>query len=364
MDDGTNIPTLLDCAFDSCFTTTEDGTIVGLNTAAEMVFSRAREQAIGRPLSDLIDPVVSPAELNRHRVELSGIRGDGSRVPIEVSVCRIEMDGVVRYAAWMRDLSERYDAAEALRSAEARLRQAHKMEAVGRLAGGVAHDFNNVLTAIFGYADLLLDGLGADDPKRPDVEEIKRAASRAAALTRQLLAFSRKQVLQPKRVNLNEIVDNVKALLAKLVGCEIELRVECDPSVGDVKADPGQLEQVLMNLATNSRDALPKGGRITIATVNQDIGPAEAAMLPGLAPGRFVRLTVSDTGHGIPDAVRAQIFEPFFTTKEQGKGTGLGLATVYGIVKQSGGWIYLNEAPGAGASFSIYLPRLDATSSL
>src|SRR6266568_658195 len=244
MDDGTNIPTLLDCAFDSCFTTTEDGTIVGLNTAAEMVFSRAREQAIGRPLSDLIDPVVSPAELNRHRVELSGIRGDGSRVPIEVSVCRIEMDGVVRYAAWMRDLSERYDAAEALRSAEARLRQAHKMEAVGRLAGGVAHDFNNLLTIIRGHADMLTDRVTADEGSKRNIEQIQKATGRAVSMTRQLLAFSRMQVLQPRILDLNSVVVEMGKMLPRLIGEHIEYSFEPDPELANIKADPSQVEQV------------------------------------------------------------------------------------------------------------------------
>jgi signal transduction histidine kinase len=263
------------------------------------------------------------------------------------------------FAAWIRDLTDRRAAEEALRQSELQLRQAQKMEAVGRLAGGVAHDFNNVLTAIFGYADLLLDNFAAGDPRRGDVEEIKRAANRAAALTRQLLAFSRKQVMQPRRLNLNDVILNIQKLLAKLLGDEIELRVETDPLLGDVKADPGQIEQVLMNLAANARDAMPEGGRVSIVTANQDVLPEDTTGMVGFVPGAFVTLTVSDTGHGIPDHVRAHIFEPFFTTKEQGKGTGLGLATVYGIVKQSGGWIYLDEAPGRGASFRIYLPRWD-----
>jgi signal transduction histidine kinase len=231
---------------------------------------------------------------------------------------------------------------------------------VGRLAGGVAHDFNNVLTAIFGYSDLLLDGFAADDPRRSDVEEIRRAANRAAALTRQLLAFSRKQVMQPRRLNLNEIIHNIHTLLAKLVGDEIELSIAPDDSLGDVKADPGQIEQVLMNLAANARDAMPDGGRLSIATANEHVRTNEIPALAGIVSGHFVTLTVTDTGHGIAEHVRAHIFEPFFTTKEQGQGTGLGLATVYGIVKQSGGWIYLDETPRQGASFKVYLPRLDA----
>ena len=364
MNGGAFLRRLLDSAFDSIVITTDAGVIVEINTAAERMFGFSHERAIGRTLSDLIVPATSIVELSGQRLELEGVRADRTRFPIELAVSRIEDAGGIRFAAWARDLSERRHAEDALRSGEAQLRQALKMEAVGRLAGGVAHDFNNVLTAIFGYADLLLDAIGPGDPKRPDVEEIKRAAGRAAALTRQLLAFSRKQVLQPKRVNLNDIILNIHTLLMKLVGDEIELRIDPAADLGDVQADPGQLEQVLMNLAANARDAMPDGGRLSIATANEALGPDDAVSLAGLAPGRFVRLTVSDTGHGIPDAVRAHIFEPFFTTKEQGKGTGLGLATVYGIVKQSGGWVYLDEAPRAGASFTVYLPRIDATSSL
>jgi two-component system cell cycle sensor histidine kinase/response regulator CckA len=364
MDGGALLRRLLDSAFDAVVIASGAGAIVEVNTAAERMFGIAHDQMMGRSFPDLLVPQTSIAELSGQRVELEALRADRSRFPIELSVSRIDIADEVRFAAWVRDLSERRYAEEALRNSEAQLRQALKMEAVGRLAGGVAHDFNNVLTAIFGYSDLLLDAIAPDDPKRADVEEIKRAAGRAAGLTRQLLAFSRKQVLQPRRLDLNEIIRNVQTLLAKLLGDEIELRLQPADDLGQVQADPGQLEQVLMNLAANARDAMPDGGRLSIVTANEDLGPDDATSLAGLAPGRFVRLTVSDTGHGIPDAVRAHIFEPFFTTKEQGKGTGLGLATVYGIVKQSGGWIYLNETPDAGASFTVYLPRLDATSSL
>jgi signal transduction histidine kinase len=165
--------------------------------------------------------------------------------------------------------------------------------------------------------------------------------------------------MQPRQVNLNEIIENLETLLLKLIGQEIVLQIDPAPSLWDVRADPGQIEQVLMNLASNARDAMPEGGRLTIATANEDLRPGDATAFLGIQPGRFVRLTVADTGHGIPASVRAHIFEPFFTTKEQGKGTGLGLATVYGIVKQSGGWVYLDEAPGSGTSFRIYLPRVD-----
>ena len=366
---------VLDSAFDAIVTIDLAGAIVELNTAAERMFGYSREEALGRELAALIvpeelredhrralarQPHDRPSQIIGQRLELEAVRADGTRFPIELSVSRIDDAAGVRFTAWIRDLTERRRTEDALRLSEAQLRQAQKMEAVGRLAGGVAHDFNNVLTAIFGYADLVLDSLDAGDARREDVEEIKRAAHRAAALTRQLLAFSRKQVMQPRQVNLNGIIENLETLLLKLIGQEIVLQIDAEPSLWIVKADPGQIEQVLMNLASNARDAMPEGGRLTIATANEDLLPDGAASLVGIEAGRFVRLTVSDTGHGIPEHVRAHIFEPFFTTKEQGKGTGLGLSTVYGIVKQSGGWVYLDEAPGSGTSFRIYLPRVES----
>jgi PAS domain S-box-containing protein len=365
---------VLDSAFDAIVTMDTAGAIVEMNAAAERMFGYTREFAIGREVAELIvpeelrarhraavaaQPHDGPSAIIGHRVEMTGLRASGARFPIELSVARVDSPDGTFFTAWVRDLSEKRRVEEALRHSESQLRQAQKMEAVGRLAGGVAHDFNNVLTAIFGYADLLLDGLPPGDRRRADVEEIKRAGNRAAALTRQLLAFSRKQVLQPRRVNLNEIVRSIQSLLEKLVGDEIELQLLLDPALEDVKADPGQIEQVLMNLAANARDAMPEGGRLSIATTTEAIGADGAAAIVGPTPGRYVTLTVSDTGHGIPEDVRAHVFEPFFTTKAQGKGTGLGLATVYGIVKQSGGWIYLDEAPDPGASFKVYLPTLD-----
>ena len=365
---------VLDGAFDAIVTMDIAGTIVGMNTAAERLFGCSRDEAVGRELAGLIipdelradhrraiarQPHDGPSRIVGHRLELEALRADGTRFPIELSVSRIDSPSGTRFTAWIRDLTERRRTEDALRLSEAQLRQAQKMEAVGRLAGGVAHDFNNVLTAIFGYADLVLESFDHADSRRQDMEEIKRAAHRAASLTRQLLAFSRKQVMQPRQVNLNEIIENLETLLLKLIGQEIVLQIHTSPSLWNVRADPGQIEQVLMNLASNARDAMPEGGRLTITTANEDLRPEDATALLGIEPGRFVRLTVADTGHGVPVDVRAHIFEPFFTTKDQGKGTGLGLATVYGIVKQSGGWVYLDEAPPSGTSFRIYLPRVD-----
>jgi two-component system, cell cycle sensor histidine kinase and response regulator CckA len=257
-----------------------------------------------------------------------------------------------------RDVTERRAMTEALRLSEEQLRQAQKLEAVGRLAGGVAHDFNNVLTAIFGYSDLLMEQFTLDDTRRSDVQEIRRSAERAAALTRQLLAFSRKQVMQPRLLNLNDVIVNVQSLLARLVGEDIQVKIALSPELWTVMADPGQIEQVLMNLAANARDAMPEGGWIKIATSNSRVD-TERLERPGLRPGEYACLSVEDGGAGIPESVRAHIFEPFFTTKEQGKGTGLGLATVYGVVKQSGGGIYVDSEEGQGTTFHIYLPKAD-----
>ena len=261
----------------------------------------------------------------------------------------------------LRYAMERAAFQHALVEREQQLRQAHKMEAIGRLAGGIAHDFNNVLTAIFGYSDLLLEQLTEEDPRRADVQEIRRSAERAAALTRQLLAFSRKQVMQPRVIDLNAVVSSVERMLARMVGEDVQVAFSPAPDLWSVKADPGQIEQVLMNLAANARDAMPEGGRLTIATANRLMTAAEPQALPGLAPGAYAIVTVTDTGAGIPADVQRHIFEPFFTTKEQGKGTGLGLATVYGIVKQSGGGIYVDSAVDAGTTFTMYLPRIEAS---
>ncbi len=239
---------------------------------------------------------------------------------------------------------------------EGRLRQAHKMEAIGRLAGGVAHDFNNLLTIIGGNSDLLLDRAGGDDFHRRCVEQIQKAARRAVSMTRQLLAFSRMQVLQPQVLDLNTIIADMGKMLPRLIGEHIEYVFTPDPKLAAVKADPGQIEQVLMNLAVNARDAMPGGGTLTVRTENIAMSEAEAAKRPPMTAGNYVRLSVTDTGHGMDEKTKAHIFEPFFTTKEVGKGTGLGLATVYGVVKQSGGYIWVESAPEKGATFEIYLP--------
>ena len=287
-------------------------------------------------------------------VEATWKRKDGLLLKVQLSVRAVRnvASGVAYYETIVRDVTEQ-------RRLQAQLMQAQKMEAVGRLAGGVAHDFNNLLTVIISYSDLLLEDLGRDDPKREDVAAVRKAAEGAAALTHQLLAFSRQQVLQPKVLDVNATVANTEKLLRRLIGEDIQLVAKLGSGLGSVKADPGQIEQVIMNLAVNARDAMPAGGQLTIETANVEMDEAYVRGHPLAQPGRYVMLAVSDTGTGMDEQTKAHIFEPFFTTKELGKGTGLGLATVYGIVKQSGGFIWLYSEPGHGTSFKIYMPRVD-----
>jgi PAS domain S-box-containing protein len=242
---------------------------------------------------------------------------------------------------------------------EEQLQQSQKMEAIGTLAGGVAHDFNNLLTTILGYSELLLGALEEDSPIRSDVAEIKIAGERAASLTRQLLAFSRKQLVEFKVLDLNAIMAESDKMLRRLVGEDIEFVTLTDSQLGHVKADRGQIEQILMNLVVNARDAMPQGGKLTIESGNVDLKEKLAREHFHIEPGPYVSLAVSDTGTGMDSKTRARIFEPFFTTKEKGQGTGLGLSTVYGIVKQSGGYVWVDSEPWRGASFRIYLPRVD-----
>jgi signal transduction histidine kinase len=249
-------------------------------------------------------------------------------------------------------------AEEALRQSEEQLRQAQKLEAVGRLAAGVAHDFNNILTAITGHSELLLRQLGADDPRRKNAEQIEKAAYRAAALTRQLLTFSRKQVIEPRVLKLNAVMFNIEGMLRRLIGEDIEFRTLLDPAAGHIKADPGQIEQVIMNLAVNARDAMPNGGKLIITTANTTLDKNHLKYSPDLCAGDYVMLAIADTGTGMSEEVKAHLFEPFFTTKPPGKGTGLGLATCFGIVKQNTGHINVHSELGRGTTFKIYFPQV------
>ena len=277
------------------------------------------------------------------------LRKDGAILVVESNARRLS-DG--RLLGAVRDITER-------KRLEEQLRQAQKMEAVGRLAGGVAHDFNNVLTAIFGYADLLNEELPDGHQARLDLDEIRKAAQRASSLTRQLLAFSRQQVLQPMVLSLNDLVEDIQNMLVRLIGEDVQLRLGLSPSAGNVRADAGQIQQVLMNLVVNARDAMPTGGKLLVETANTELTEQYAEAHQPVAPGAYVMLAVSDTGSGMDAETKARIFEPFFTTKEKGRGTGLGLSTVYGIVKQSGGYVWVYSERGRGTTFKIYLPRVD-----
>jgi two-component system, cell cycle sensor histidine kinase and response regulator CckA len=274
-------------------------------------------------------------------------------------VTRFPGEGLGRAVVSCEDVTELKRAEAALRQSEEQLRQAQKLEAIGRLAGGVAHDFNNLLTAISGHADFMLRRMDGADPLFWHAEGVKKAAARAAGLTRQLLAFSRKQIFEPRVLDVNDIVEDLERMLRRIIGEDIDLTTNLAERVPRIEADPGQIEQVVVNLVVNARDAMERGGALAITTTQADLGPAEAARLD-LVPGRYVVLRVSDTGTGMDAAICDRIFEPFFTTKPQGKGTGLGLATVHGIVAQSGGAIHVASEPGRGTTFTIYLPAVDA----
>jgi signal transduction histidine kinase/CheY-like chemotaxis protein len=282
------------------------------------------------------------------------VRKDGTQIPYQFSCVplRNSQGEVIGLTGVGTDISER-------KRLEQQLWQLQKMEAVGRLAGGVAHDFGNLLTVIHVRAQLALHRLGPAEPARQDIELLDATAARAGGLVRQLLAFSRKQVLQPKVLDLNAVIEDAEQMLRPLIGEEVGLVTTLAPGLGRVKADPIQLEQVLMNLAVNARDAMPDGGELTVETADVELDEAFTLEHAGASSGPHVMLRVRDTGTGMDEATRAQIFEPFFTTKQVGKGTGLGLATVYGIVKQHGGYVAADSEPGRGSTFTVYLPRVD-----
>lgn len=339
-----------------------EGKIRMWNPAAERMYGWKEKEVLGRSLPMVPEEKVeeSKALIQRmlageslHGLELRRQKKDGSPLDITIFTAPLfdahgQINGI---------MALNMDITESKRLKE-QLLQSQKMEVVGRLAGGVAHDFNNLLTAITGYSELVLNFMDEDNPLRQDVAEIRKAGDRAASLTRQLLAFSRKQVLQPKVLDLNLVVESLGNMLQRLLPSDIDLVISPGANLGRVMADPGQIEQVILNLAINARDAMPQGGRLTIATANADLKESHARRLVNVEPGPYVLLQVSDTGCGMDPETKSHVFEPFFTTKELGKGTGLGLSTVYGIIKQSGGHVAVHSKPEQGATFKIYLPRI------
>ena len=346
---------LTEATFDA-ISIVRDGILQEANSGYAAMFGYARvEEMIGHPVTDFVAEE-SRAEVERHladnvegRYELVGCRKDKKKILLEATGRTHTIAGKTVRITALRDMTEK-------RSLEEQFRQAQKMEAVGRLAGGVAHDFNNLLTVIMSYTGLLAEGLSPNDQRADDLEEIHKAAVTASSLTRQLLAFSRQQVIEPRLVDLNEILSISEKMLGRLIGEDIDLVTVLTSGPVAVMIDPGQLEQVIMNLAVNSRDAMPTGGKLTLETTSVTLDADSAREHWPATPGRFGVLAVTDTGVGMDEKTRERIFEPFFTTKELGKGTGLGLATVYGIVAQSNGFIGVYSEPGHGASFRIYLP--------
>jgi two-component system, cell cycle sensor histidine kinase and response regulator CckA len=350
---------------------TAEGKITYVTPAVQRILGRDASELVGHPALEVIHPedqthvrdvihqlLTEPTKVATF--EFRALHRDGSFRRLEATGTNMLGDPAVQgLVGNFRDITERKHAEEALRRTEEQLRQARKMEAIGSLAGGVAHDFNNLLSVILSYATMLAGDLNPGDPMRQDLEEIRAAGERAAALTRQLLAFSRQQILSPKTLNLNEVVSGMERMLRRIIGDHIEFIVNPAPALGKVTVDPGQIEQVIMNLAVNARDAMPRGGKLIFETANVKLDDRALAEELAVTLGSYVLLTIADTGVGMDEATKRRMFEPFFTTKERGKGTGLGLATVFGIVKQSGGGITAESEPGVGTVFKVYLPRIE-----
>ena len=363
---------VLRTALDAVITMSHDGAITEFNPAAEAMFGYERHEVLGRPLAELIIPerfreahrqglarLISSGEskVMGRRIEIAALRRDGTEFPVEIAIARIPLVGNPTFTGYIRDLTERRQAEAKLRESEEQLRQSHKMEAIGTLAGGVAHDFNNILTAILGYAVLLKRGLDSRETAERAADVIEKAAQRGAALTRQLLGFARKGKNQTIPVDLAATIREVLELLSRTLDKNIRItQVEDGPRLF-VSGDPAQLQQVILNLAVNARDAMPDGGELAFRIESVKLDQEASRRCPGTTPGEHVRLTIKDTGCGISDDVMARIFEPFFTTKERGKGTGMGLAMVYGIVENHGGGIRVESRVGHGTTFEIYLPR-------
>ncbi len=358
----------LNAAADAIVITDRGGTIQWVNSAFEALTGYTAGEAVGRNPGELVKSGVHDQAFYREmwqtilagrpwRGELTNRRKDGTRYLEEQTITPVRAtvsDTITHFVAVKRDIS-------AQRQLELQFLQAQKMETVGRLAGGVAHDFNNLLTVINGTAELMLRKAGPGDPATAELQAIADAGTRAAQLTRQLLAFSRKQMLQVEPLHLNTSLRGMETMLRRMVGEDVQLVLRLTDDLDLVRADPGQMDQVILNLVVNARDAMPRGGTLTIETRNVEFSAEHAASEPTLKPGRHVLVAISDTGLGMDEATRERIFEPFFTTKELGRGTGLGLSTVYGIVQQSGGSIGVSSEPGRGTTFKIFLPSVDGS---
>jgi len=362
---------IIESAMDAIISMDDNLRVVLFNAAAEQMFGCSAAEALDQSLDHFIpeslrkeyrkqiralDAIVNPQQARGGFSVAVGRRINGEEFPIEVSISRIETSEGTLYTLILRDITQRKQAEEAQAKLEEQLRQSQKMESIGRLAGGVAHDFSNLLTVIRGYTDLIQTRSTVGKMQIESLEQIRQASNRAADLTRQLLALSRQQILSPTVIDLNKLVTNLNKMLGRLIGEDITVTTVLWPGLWSVIADPGQIEQVIMNLVVNARDAMPTGGRLSIETDNVHLDHNVGQSDPEALTGPCVILRVTDTGHGMDEATKAQIFEPFFTTKELGKGTGLGLATVYGIVKQSGGHIVVSSQPNYGTTFEIYLP--------
>jgi PAS domain S-box-containing protein len=365
--------TVTQSARDAIVSTDEHGDITFWNRSAEHIFGYGEGEVIGKRLTMLIAEsdragyaAALPATVDNdlafgRTIEVTAVRKDGTEFPSEFSLAALRGSQGTTLTAIVRDVTERKQAQDALQQRDEQLRQSQKMEAIGRLAGGVAHDFNNLLMAIRGYSELLMLGLEHNPEQKADAEEILKASDRAAGLTRQLLAFSRRQVITQEALALGSVVEGMNNMLRRLIGEDIQLVTEIWPGLAPVLADRTQIEQILVNLIVNARDAMPRGGTITIELRNIELDAIGVAAHPGLQPGDYVETAVSDTGTGMDSETASRIFEPFFTTKEGGRGTGLGLATVYGIAQQSGGAIEVQSSIGHGTTFYVYLPRATDT---
>ena len=336
-----------------------DGMIVMDRNGVVRFVNPAAEALFGCTAAELLGTVFDFPAMVGETTEVDVFRKNDGPAVVEVRVVKTEWEGEVVSLASLRDITARKRAEERLRQRDEQLRQAHKMEAIGRLAGGVAHDFNNLLTAIIGYSDIMLMRLAPNEPLHRYVEQISKAANRAALLTRQLLTFSRQQVFQKRPLHINAIVVEMEKMLRPLIGEDIQLLTCLAPQLGCVSADHGHIQQLVMNLVVNARDAMPQGGTVCIATTNVELEGPQGSRYLGAPAGPYVMLSVQDTGAGMDAEVISHLFEPFYTTKEPGKGTGLGLAVVHGILEQDGGDIEVESAPGAGTTFKIYLPRVD-----